>query len=186
MNITTNNRSAVPPLHQEVPGESTPGSRHILVVDDDAVIRELLTRILRRAGYRVSCAADGEAGWEALCTENFDALITDQEMPRLTGLNLLRRMRAGTLTTIPAILISGRMPWSATDLPRLIAPGMALEKPFSLGDFLEKVREMLNPTNHPNDTGARPVTHDSFCDRAPMAGIPNVCGESPERRLATG
>ena len=120
----------------------------ILVVDDDADVREILGRGLRRAAYRVSCAVDGEAGWEALRSDRFDMLITDHEMPRLSGLDLLRRVRAAPLD-VPVILISGEIPWAETDLLRLLPPGVALEKPFSLGELLAKVRAMMTRTMRP-------------------------------------
>ena len=118
----------------------------ILVVDDDAGVREVLASLLRRSGYRVSCANNGEAGWEALCAESFDALITDHAMPRLTGLDLLRRVRTGTLHALPVILISGKMPWEEPDLLDLVWPGLAMEKPFSFFEMLTSVRTVLTMT----------------------------------------
>jgi len=116
---------------------------HILVVDDDAGVREVLANLLRRSGYQVSCANNGEAAWEALCANSFDALITDHAMPRLTGLDLLRRVRAGTLNALPVILMSGKMPWEEADLLDLVWPGMAMEKPFSFSELLTGVRTVL-------------------------------------------
>jgi DNA-binding response OmpR family regulator len=120
-------------------------SDRILVVDDNAALRETLKCMLRLEAYNVSCAEDGEAGWDALCADRFDVLITDHEMPRLTGLDLLRRVRALPLK-IPVILTSGRMPWHEPDLTRLLPPGVAMPKPFSLADLLANVRHMLSPT----------------------------------------
>jgi len=119
---------------------------HILVVDDDAGVREVLANLLRRSGYQVSCANNGEAAWEALCANSFDALITDHAMPRLTGLDLLRRVRAGTLNALPVILMSGKMPWDEADLLDLVWPGMAMEKPFSFFELLTSVRTVLTIT----------------------------------------
>jgi len=123
--------------------ESVNARNHILVVDDDAGVREVLANLLRRSGYRVSCANNGEAGWEALCAGSFDALVTDHAMPQLTGLELLRRVRAGTFSALPVILISGKMPWEEADLLDLVWPGMAMEKPFSFSELLTGVRTVL-------------------------------------------
>jgi DNA-binding response OmpR family regulator len=123
--------------------ESASIRNHILVVDDDAGVREVLANLLRRSGYQVSCASNGEAGWEALCANSYDALVTDHAMPRLTGLELLRRVRAGTLSALPVILISGKMPWEEADLLDLVWPGMAMEKPFSFFELLTSVRTVL-------------------------------------------
>jgi DNA-binding response OmpR family regulator len=118
---------------------------HILVVEDDSRIRDVVAVVLRRTGYRVSCAEDGEAGWNALCADKFDIVITDHEMPRLKGLDLLRRVRAAPLS-VPVILASGRIPWHEPDLLPLLAPGEVLEKPFSATALLAMVRSFLTPT----------------------------------------
>jgi len=120
------------------PGVELP--RRILVVDDDADMRHLLFHLLRADGYRVLCVEDGEAGWDALCASSFDAMITDHDMPRLSGLGLLRRVRAGS-SRLPVILISGAMPWQDRDLGRLLPPGLAIDKPFMLTEFLVSVRD---------------------------------------------
>jgi CheY-like chemotaxis protein len=152
-------------VHQDQNGEQNPEARrsmspdepnqqeavnsrnHILIVDDDAGVREVLASLLRRSGYRVSCANNGEAGWEALCANSYDALVTDHAMPRLTGLDLLRRVRAGTLKALPVILISGEMPWAEADLLDLVWPGVAMEKPFSFFELLTSVRSVLTMAN---------------------------------------
>jgi DNA-binding response OmpR family regulator len=137
------------PENQEVspndPNHSGSASfhHHILVVDDDAEVRELLASILRLSGYQVSCAYDGEAAWEALCADCFDALITDHAMPRLTGLDLLRRVRAGRLNALPVILISGEMPDEEENLLELVRPGLTMEKPFSFITLLTNVGGLL-------------------------------------------
>ncbi len=121
-----------------------PASKRILIVDDDGGIRFAVERGLREAGYRTDCAEDGEAGWDALRTDTFDALITDHEMPRLTGLGLIRRVRAEPLR-LPVILMSGRMPSDEAVLFRLLPPGAALKKPFTLSELLAKLRAVLTP-----------------------------------------
>ena len=118
-------------------------SAHILLVDDDPAIRGTVTMLLKNAGYRVGCAPDGEAGWHALCAAPADLLITDHEMPKLTGLELLRRVRAVS-RRIPAILMSGCPPQGAADLEALLHPGAVIPKPFSVSALLAKVRELLH------------------------------------------
>ena len=105
-------------------------SLQILVVEDDEGVRRALVCILRRANHKVSCAVDGEEGWSTLLTGHFDGMITDNDMPRLCGLDLLRRVRA-IPSTMPVILISGSIPFEAPDLHVLLKPGLALAKPFS-------------------------------------------------------
>jgi DNA-binding response OmpR family regulator len=126
--------------------QTNPGARaaHVLVAEDDGPLRAVIATWLSAAGYRVSGVADGEAAWDALCADTVDVLITDHDMPGLTGLELLRRVRAGPLR-LPVILISGRMPWSAIDLHALLPPGLALEKPFTLPDLRAHVDALLAP-----------------------------------------
>ncbi len=118
--------------------------RRILVVDDDATIRSFFTEVLRHAAFHVACAEDGEAGWSALRAESFDLMITDHNMPRLTGLELLRRARAAA-RDLPVILISAGVPWHEPDLAALLRPGLALSKPFSIVELLAGVRRLLTP-----------------------------------------
>ena len=69
-------------------------SQRILLVEDDAAICQLNAQVLARSGYRVDAAADGSAGWDALHANNFDLLITDHDMPVLSGLDLVRKVRS--------------------------------------------------------------------------------------------
>ena len=131
----------------EVAGRAE-GAGHILVVDDDSEIREIIAVLLKGVGYRVTTAADGGVGWIALCTHPYDLLIADHMMPRLTGLELLRRVRAVPLA-LPCILMSGAIPWEAPDLPALLSPGAVVEKPFSLLELRTKVAELLHHILNP-------------------------------------
>ena len=111
----------------------------ILVVDDDADIRNLVAAMLRRSGYEVTCAADGEAAWTELSGGNFDLLITDHEMPRLSGLELVQRVRAAALA-LPIIMLSGNLPVAEREFAQSFSPAAAMRKPFLPGQLLAKVR----------------------------------------------
>jgi DNA-binding response OmpR family regulator len=121
---------------------------HILVVEDDTIIQRFIVVMLEGAGYSVTCAGDGEAGWEALSEGNFDLLITDNNMPKLSGLEMIRRLRAVSLT-LPVILISGDIPRGAKDLTTLLTPGLALQKPFTMRQLLGYVRANLVSVGSP-------------------------------------
>lgn len=81
-------------------------TRRILVVDDDADTRELTCNLLSRAGYLTESAVDGEEAWNAVRSTHYDLVLTDHNMPRLSGLELAARMRAAGMT-IPIIINSG-------------------------------------------------------------------------------
>ena len=82
-------------------------ARRILVVDDSLTVREVERQLLEAAGYRVETAVDGAAGWNALRLGDVDLLVTDVDMPRMTGIELTRRVRADPrLARLPVVLVS--------------------------------------------------------------------------------
>ncbi len=133
-----------PQLQNAAPGDSNNGngSIRVLIADDNIQLLELLTNRLRGLGYDVDSATDGEAAWENLRTGSFDLIISDNDMPKLKGVDLIRRMRAQSLTQ-PVILISGKLHWSDPELFGFLAPGTALSKPFSISELLRKMNELL-------------------------------------------
>ena len=116
--------------------------KHILVVEDDPTCRELVARTLARAGFQTETARDGEEGWSALCIATFDLVITDNDMPRLTGLNLIKRLRAVSVKP-PCILISGSLPGPESTLRDIVHPGSILSKPFTCFALIEEVFGLL-------------------------------------------
>jgi DNA-binding response OmpR family regulator len=124
--------------------EQANGYGRILVVEDDFWIKNVIAELLRREGYGVGCAEDGEEGWEILRSRPIDLLITDENMPKLRGLDLLRRVRRASLK-IPVILISADLPWVDIDVSDLLTPGLAMPKPFSFPQLLANVRTFMTP-----------------------------------------
>lgn len=123
------------------PAPARAGARILLVEDDDDV-REVSVRFLEFAGYRVVGACDGEEAWDTLQRHDFDLLITDNRMPRLTGVGLLKRTREAGMT-LPAILASGSLPWDELDAPPELQPVSTLTKPYSGHELLAKVQAHL-------------------------------------------
>ncbi|HMN96396.1 MAG TPA: hybrid sensor histidine kinase/response regulator [Phycisphaerales bacterium] len=81
--------------------------RRILVVDDSATVREVERQLLVREGYVVETAVDGVDGWNSLSVGQFDLLVTDVDMPRLNGIELVRRVRADDrLRRLPVVIVS--------------------------------------------------------------------------------
>jgi two-component system, chemotaxis family, sensor kinase CheA len=79
----------------------------ILLVEDSLVIRTQMTRILQGAGYRVTAANDGMAGWETLQAGQFDLVVSDVEMPRWGGLRLTTEIRNHTdYKHLPVVLVT--------------------------------------------------------------------------------
>jgi DNA-binding response OmpR family regulator len=116
--------------------------KSVLVVDDDAGIRNMVAETISRAGFRTDTASDGEEGWAAICLTTYDLIITDHEMPRLTGLSLIRRLRQVSPEP-PCILISGNLPEPESTLKGLLHCSAFLGKPFSRAELIEKVYGIL-------------------------------------------
>ncbi|MBD3771412.1 MAG: response regulator [Rhodobacterales bacterium] len=85
-----------------------PDAAHILVVDDDDRIRDLLKRFLAREGYRVTTAPNAEAARRLMGTMAFDLAILDVMMPGEDGLSLLSGIRQGTSRETPVLLLTAR------------------------------------------------------------------------------
>ncbi|UVH49988.1 hybrid sensor histidine kinase/response regulator [Pseudomonas sp. CBS] len=81
--------------------------KRILVVDDSLTVRELQRKLLLNRGYEVAVAVDGMDGWNALRSEDFDLLITDIDMPRMDGIELVTLLRRDTrLQSLPVMVVS--------------------------------------------------------------------------------
>jgi two-component system sensor histidine kinase and response regulator WspE len=83
------------------------GRKRILVVDDSLTVRELERKLLDRHGYEVEVAVDGMDGWNAVRTGHFDLVVTDVDMPRMDGIELLRLIRKDpSLKSSPVMIVS--------------------------------------------------------------------------------
>ena len=125
-------------------GEET--SARILYVEDEPSLRSFGELVLARSGFTVDTAADGEEAWEALKTREYQLLITDNHMPNLTGLELIRNVCAAGLC-LPIILASsivGTCPNS--ELPQFQC-GALLDKPFTPSQLVSAVREVLQESS---------------------------------------
>ena len=128
-------------------GSAAPRTRsypiqRILVVDDDLAIRELSTAVLTNSGYDVDTAEDGAAAWQALNADGYDLMITDQNMPKLTGVELLEKLRAARMD-MPVILATGALPAKAFSRSPWLQPTATLLKPFTIEELLGMVKAIV-------------------------------------------
>lgn len=121
-----------------------PHHKRILVVDDEAHILHVLSLKLANAGFEVLTAGDGEEGMEVAVQEQPDLLITDYQMPFMTGLELCQRLRHLPQTrNLPALMLTARgFTLTATDLEQTNIVGV-LSKPFSPRDVLSRVQQLV-------------------------------------------
>jgi len=119
--------------------------RHLLVVDDDDRIRDLLRQYLTRAGFRVSTAADAAAARRQLAAIDFDLLVLDVMMPGENGFSLAAwiRARAGDIGSTPLLMLTAR------DLAEDRITGLSLGaddylvKPFEPRELLLRIEAIL-------------------------------------------
>ena len=116
----------------------------ILYLDDDEMIRSIYGEILLRAGYSADLAGDGLAGWEALQRKKYDLLITDHDMPQMTGLALAVRARDAGME-LPIIIASGHAWLTNQDAYAWLRLSPSLQKPFTPDDLLQSVEAVFPP-----------------------------------------
>ena len=118
------------------------GAMRILVVDDDAAVRDSLLRTLRFEGYQVDTAGDGQEALDAVRLDEPDAMILDVSMPTMDGLHACRQLRAeGVL--LPVLMLTARD--SVGDRVAGLDAGADdyLSKPFALQELLARLRALL-------------------------------------------
>jgi DNA-binding response OmpR family regulator len=120
-----------------------PGSREsVLVVDDEPIVREVLSRYLSHAGYEVRTAADGEAALVAVRDGDADLVLLDLMLPRLDGVAVFRRLQgAGNRPAV--IMLTAR----GAETDRIVGLEMGADdyiaKPFSPREVVARVRAVL-------------------------------------------
>jgi signal transduction histidine kinase len=115
----------------------------ILVVDDEDNARNLNTRLLTRAGYEVVGALDGAAAWEAIQAQPFDLLITDNAMPKMSGIDLVIKLYdAGK--NLPIVFATGAFPDFQFEHYPWLKGIPILTKPLNNSQLLAVVQKILN------------------------------------------
>ncbi|GAA4602595.1 SpoIIE family protein phosphatase [Actinoallomurus liliacearum] len=121
------------------PGRGRPG--RVLIADDNADMREYLTRLLRGAGHVVSAVTDGQAALEAARADAPDLIVSDVMMPRLDGLQMVAALREDTRTaSVPVLLLSARAGQEASIEGLEAGADDYLVKPFSAAELLARVQ----------------------------------------------
>jgi two-component system chemotaxis response regulator CheY len=127
----------------------------ILVVDDESAMRHLIATALTPCGYHVDAAEDGAAAWEALQVKQYDLVITDNNMPKVSGVELIEKLHA-TAKALPVIMATGEAPEHEFRRKPWLQPAAMLLKPFSVRDLRETVERTLRAALGP------PKADDSY------------------------
>jgi len=120
----------------------------IHVCDDEPHIVLAVSLKFRKAGFEVSSASDGQAAWETIRLEHPQAVISDLQMPKMDGLDLVRRMRSESgFENIPVILLTAKgFELDEAELIEELGISAVVCKPFSPRDLLARVQSLLGVT----------------------------------------
>jgi two-component system response regulator RegX3 len=116
-------------------------SRRILVVDDEPAIVHALSYALRREGFEVDAAGDGEAALEAALGTDYDLIVLDLMLPKLSGTEVCRRVRAER--TVPIIMLTAKDSEVDTVVGLSVGADEYVTKPFSALELVARVQALL-------------------------------------------
>jgi DNA-binding response OmpR family regulator len=119
---------------------TTGGGERILVAEDDSDIRDIIEFKLGTAGYTVDTADDGQAAWEAFQAAPPDLAVLDIMMPRMSGIDVLRKIRESDTPGVPVLLLSAKR---KADIGFDVGDTDYMAKPFSPRELLDRVNGII-------------------------------------------
>jgi DNA-binding response OmpR family regulator len=139
---------------------------HILIVDDDAGIRELVCQYLRRQGLLASEAADARQMRAFLAATRVDLVVLDLMLPGIDGLQLMRELRSPTAPQLPVLMLTARSDEADRILGLELGADDYLVKPFAARELLARIRAVLRRTRMlpPNLARREPARTVNFGD----------------------
>lgn len=116
----------------------------ILVVDDEAHIREMLALLLGLHGFSVTEAEDGREAWQKMAEDRPDVVILDVMMPEMDGLTLCRKVRATPeMASVPIIMLSGKTHLGAEEEGLAAGANFYMWKPMKTPELLANIQSVL-------------------------------------------
>ncbi len=120
------------------------GARLLLLIDDSLSVRKFVVRMLESAGYEVETAVDGEEGLCKASAKNYQVIITDLEMPKLNGYEVIQRLRSRPETQqTPIIGMSSRASEKHRQMAREIGASSYIVKPVEEGALIQEVERLI-------------------------------------------
>jgi len=123
----------------------TNSSRRILVVDEDTCTRRSSAQALLLSGYRVDATDNDATGWEALNANSYDLLITGNNLPKMSAVELLKKLHAARIP-VPVIMVSETLPLEELTNHPWLRFAAILPKPCTGHELLGKVKKVLRAT----------------------------------------
>jgi CheY-like chemotaxis protein/chemotaxis signal transduction protein len=127
------------------PAPVVPTAHRVLLVDDSVTAREFVAEVLERAGFHVTVARDGAEALEMLAADPVDLVITDLDMPRLDGYQLVRDLR-GTVATrdVPIVVVSTRAGAKDAELAHELGVQHYVTKPVDPERFVHLIESLVD------------------------------------------
>lgn len=122
----------------------------VLVVDDEPTITEVVARYLQRAGYRTAIAADGAQAIEAATARRPDLVVLDLMLPRIGGLEVMRRLRERANERVPIILLTAKGEESDRIIGLRLGADDYVVKPFSPAELVARIDAVLRRVDVPS------------------------------------
>lgn len=120
-------------------------SKKILLIDDEVEIRGFLEGFFEENEYEITSAINGEEGWEKFQKGSFDLVVCDMMMPKMMGIEVLRRIKE-LKPDQKVIMLTGVKEQTLVDKALALGCKYYLNKPFSLKDLDAKVRDCFGPS----------------------------------------
>jgi CheY-like chemotaxis protein len=114
----------------------------VLGVEDEPIMRDINIKMLLDAGYHADAAEDGAVAWDVLQKKSYDLVITDNNMPKVTGVELIEKVRTAGLP-LPVIMATGTIPHEEFARNPELLPAATLLKPYTMAEFLGTVKFVL-------------------------------------------
>lgn len=131
-----------------------PRKRRLLVIDDDEMLLQLMTRLAHDAGYEVMLAADGAPGLALARAERFDLVLLDINMPLMDGRDVLMQLRKDPRTAaLPVLIYSSRGSQSDRLTALELGADDYMEKPFAQPELMRKIARLIEKAEHPDEEG---------------------------------
>ncbi|QLE87329.1 MULTISPECIES: response regulator [Shewanella] len=128
---------------------------HILLIDDDLGLAELLAQLLELEGFELTLAHDGQSGLNLALTQSFDLILLDVMLPQMNGFEVLKALRAQKQT--PVLMLTAR----GDEIDRVVGLEIGaddyLPKPFNDRELVARIKAIIRRTHHTTEESANTV-----------------------------
>ena len=117
-------------------------AKKILIVDDEEILRMLITDTLEFEGYEIEEAGNGQEGFEKIVSGSYDLVILDYMMPLMTGMEVLEKIQPLALN-VPVIMLTAKAQQADREMAQNLGANYYMPKPFSPADLVKLVNQII-------------------------------------------